>query len=69
MSNDQPIPTGSRWVHYRGGEYIVVCCAKHTETEDTLVIYANAAKQIFARPLSMWTEEVSPGVHRFIPLT
>ena len=69
MSNLQPIPTGSRWVHYKGGEYIVVCCAKHTETEETLVIYANAAKQIFARPLEMWLEDIEPGVPRFVRIS
>ncbi len=45
--------------HFKGGRYHVLTVAKHTETEEPLVVYV-ALKDggMFARPLSMWTEEV-----------
>jgi len=45
--------------HFKGGRYRVLTTAKHSETEETLVIYVSLTSgDIFARPLSMWTEEV-----------
>jgi hypothetical protein len=63
-----PFP-GTRWRHYKGGEYTVVNVAVHTETEEVMVVYQDATQATWARPLSMWNQEVSPGVPRFTLVT
>ncbi len=53
------IPAGV-YRHYKGNLYRVLCVARHSETLTDLVVYqdvADAAK-IWARPASMWYEEV-----------
>lgn len=44
--------------HYKGATYSVTGFAKHTETEDELVIYRDIKGNVWARPLSMWNETV-----------
>lgn len=45
--------------HFKGGLYRVVTVAKHSETDEQLVIYKSLETGVdFARPLSMWSEEV-----------
>lgn len=53
--------------HFKGGIYRVLNVAVHTETNENLVIYCpiDQPDTIWARPLSMWNEEVKPGVKRF----
>lgn len=57
MSND--IKPG-RYRHYKGNEYQVLFLARHSETEETLVIYKALYGEggIWARPASMWNELV-----------
>ncbi len=51
---------GPIYEHYKGGRYQVISLAKHTETEEVLVIYKSLLfGSIYARPLSMWFQEVS----------
>ncbi len=53
-----------RYQHFkRGGMYEVIGVAKHSETGDELVIYqdVNDKNKIWARPLSMFMEEVEKG--------
>ena len=48
--------------HYKGNVYRVLHLAKHTETMEDMVIYTPASgdgTEVWARPLSMWHEEVS----------
>lgn len=46
--------------HYKGNMYRVLFMAKHTETEEPLVIYISLENGgIFARPESMWTDLVT----------
>lgn len=47
--------------HYKGNIYKVLCVAKHSETLEDMVIYQDASDEtkIWARPASMWNEEVS----------
>lgn len=45
--------------HYKGGLYEVTGFAKHTETEEQLVIYRDTKGNIWARPETMWTEKVN----------
>ena len=49
-----------KYRHFKGKEYEVLCLVKHSETEETLVIYRAlyGAGEIWARPISMWTETV-----------
>ena len=49
-----------QYQHYKGGEYVIMSVAKHSETGEELVIYRslNDAKKIWARPLAMFLEKV-----------
>jgi len=45
--------------HYKGGIYLVVGHALHTETEEDLVLYVRLGTQrVFARPREMFTSTV-----------
>lgn len=47
------------YVHYKGGVYRVLFSAKHTETEEPLVVYVSLKTgEIFARPEKMWNEVI-----------
>lgn len=49
-----------RYRHYKGNEYEVIGIAKHTETEELLVIYFSVKnpEQFWIRPLDMFKEEI-----------
>lgn len=50
---------GKLYKHYKGGTYKVLTLAKHSETQEELVVYKNLGYgSIAARPLSMWFEKV-----------
>lgn len=69
----QPAP--GRYRHYKGQEYEVIGCARHSETEEWLVVYRTCYGDcgLWVRPLSMFVEEVELGdgrrVPRFSPLS
>ena len=46
--------------HYKGGEYRVMGVARHSETEELLVVYQPqyGEREWWVRPLSMFTEQV-----------
>lgn len=45
--------------HYKGGTYKVITLAKHSETQEDLVIYKSIEfGSFYARPLSMWFDDV-----------
>lgn len=50
-----------KYRHYKGNEYEVVGIAKHTETEESLVVYRAlyGEQGLWVRPLSMFVETVS----------
>ena len=63
---------GDLWRHYKGTTYIIDMVVEHSETGQTLVIYKDPNQESakhWARPLSMWHEEIDDGVHRFEPVT
>ena len=49
-----------RYRHYNGNEYEVLCMAKHSETEEWMVIYKALYGEglTWVRPASMWFEPV-----------
>lgn len=57
--------------HYKGGIYQTIGIARHTETNEKLMIYQNGVGKIFARPLDMFNQDVDVDgeiVPRFKPL-
>ena len=52
--------------HFKGGEYRVLFMARHSETEEWLVVYQALYGEngIWVRPASMWNEEVERGGER-----
>ena len=61
------VEVGKKYRHYKTkGIYEVLAIAKHTETEEDLVIYQNlATKEVWARPKAMFEEVFSDGITRF----
>jgi hypothetical protein len=65
--NTTPLPEiGKKYRHYkRGGVYTVIGIARHSETDEALVVYqAEYDHQLWARPAAMFLEEID-GVPRF----
>lgn len=56
MSMIQP----GRYRHFKGREYIVVGVARHSETEEELVVYRQdyGDRGLWVRPVAMFTELV-----------
>jgi hypothetical protein len=54
------LPAG-RYRHYKGGEYDVYEVARHSETDEMLVVYRPryGKRELWVRPLSMFTGVVS----------
>lgn len=44
--------------HFKGGTYLVVGVALHSETKEPLVIYKGVGGQMWVRPAAMFTETV-----------
>ncbi|AWM36244.1 hypothetical protein GobsT_59740 [Gemmata obscuriglobus] len=59
MSSHEPRP--GRYRHYKGGEYEVVGVARHSETEEPLVVYRPLYNDtgLWVRPLAMFLETVT----------
>ncbi len=49
-----------RYRHFKGGEYEVLYLAKHSETEEPMVVYRALYGEggLWVRPASMWNETV-----------
>lgn len=69
---EQELPPG-RYRHYKGGEYEVIGIARHSESDEELVVYRclydNAS--LWVRPLSMFVEKIrieGKEVARFSPI-
>ncbi len=69
MSELPPLPTEPTlglYRHYKGNEYRVLGLARHTETEEAVVVYQAlyGAKGMWVRPVAMFTESVEIGGRR-----
>ncbi|WP_370277125.1 DUF1653 domain-containing protein [Pontibacterium sp.] len=55
------LPQPGRYKHYKGAEYEVLHCARHSETEEWLVVYKQCYgdEGVWVRPLEMFCETVS----------
>jgi hypothetical protein len=53
-------PRSGRYRHYKGGEYEVVGVARHSETDERLVVYRPLYNDtgLWVRPLAMFLETV-----------
>lgn len=54
-----PIPTG-HYRHYKGKDYFVLGVARHSETQEELVVYRQdyGDRSLWVRPLAMFREMV-----------
>lgn len=53
-------PSPGRYRHFKGGEYELLCLARHSETGEAMVVYRALYGEcgVWVRPLSMWSEPV-----------
>lgn len=62
---------GRRYRHFKGGEYVVLGVAVHTETGEELVVYREAGDaegRTWARSRAMFEGLTDGGVQRFVPV-
>ena len=54
----EPVP--GRYRHYKGGEYEVIGVARHSETDERLVVYRPLYNEtgLWVRPVTMFAETV-----------
>ena len=59
MDYNETIKPG-RYRHFKGGEYEVLYIARHSETQEAMVVYRALYGDhgIWVRPASMWNETV-----------
>ncbi|MCL2737547.1 MAG: DUF1653 domain-containing protein [Alphaproteobacteria bacterium] len=60
------IKIGATYKHFKGNEYKVIAIAKHSETEEDMVVYQKLYGDMatWVRPASMW-DDIKNGVPRF----
>lgn len=56
---DREIKRGKKYKHFKGGEYLVLHIAKHSETEELMVVYQPlyGERGIWVRPLEMFLSQ------------
>lgn len=58
--------------HYKGGLYLKLCDALHTETDEMMTVYICTVRgAVFTRPKAMFDEVIQEGIYkgpRFIPV-
>lgn len=61
----QEIIIGGVYKHFKGNKYKIIALAKHSETEEEMIVYQNIEKgDCWVRPKRMWNEKVN-NQHRF----
>jgi hypothetical protein len=57
---EQPEIRLGRYRHYKGNEYEVIGVARHSETEEPLVVYRKlyGDRSLWVRPLGMFVEDM-----------
>ena len=50
-----------RYRHFKGKYYDVIGSARHSETEEEMVVYRDDARRLWVRPLTMFLERVAVG--------
>lgn len=68
MSDDFIIypEVGKKYRHYKGGLYEIISLAKHSETNEDMVVYKSLLfGSVYVRPLSMWFEIVKHSSIKF----
>ncbi len=61
------LPKKGRYRHFKGGEYELLYLARHSETDETMVVYRALydcgetpnGERVWVRPLNMWTETLT----------
>lgn len=55
----EPLP--GRYRHFKGGEYEVIGVARHSETDERLIVYRPLYGEsgLWVRPVAMFTETVT----------
>ena len=56
-----------KYRHFKGGEYEVLFVAKHSETQEEMVVYRALYGEgdVWVRPTRMWNEEVEKDGKRY----
>jgi hypothetical protein len=59
-AEQHPLPMPGRYRHYKGREYTVVGIARHSETQEPLVVYRQeyGDQSLWVRPVAMFTETI-----------
>ena len=59
MEQNRIIKEGQVYKHFKGTMHKIICVAKHSETQEDMVIYTHDDdNEIWARPLHMFLSEV-----------
>lgn len=60
LSHNTIVKEGKKYRHFKGNEYLVLYMAKHSETEEDMVVYQAlyGERGIWVRPLSMFLEKI-----------
>jgi hypothetical protein len=60
MIDPGAVPRPGRYRHYKGNEYEVIGIARHSETEEQMVVYRKlyGDRSMWVRPLDMFMENV-----------
>jgi hypothetical protein len=58
MIDKSKLCLGGTYRHFKGGLYEVVGVARHSETEELLVLYKNSQGDLWVRPYDMFFEVV-----------
>ncbi|MCM1265720.1 MAG: DUF1653 domain-containing protein [Candidatus Gastranaerophilales bacterium] len=64
---EQKIEIGKIYKHYKGNLYKIIALAKHSETEEDMIVYESLkTDDIWVRPATMWNNVIDDkGTLRF----